>query len=109
MKVSLAGIDAPEISNADTTTVDSYNQKAKGYLSDLILNKIVDIKGYGLDRNEHVLGVIFLEGKNINIEMLRAGFAEVSHEKLSKKLDLGPYQEAQKQARKDKRGLWSKD
>ena len=109
MKVSLSGIDAPGIPKAHTTALDSYHQKAKSYLSGLILNKIVDIKGYGLDRNDHVLGVISLEGKNINIEMLRAGFGEVSSEKLSKKLDLRPFQEAQKEAQKAKRGLWSQD
>ena len=51
-------------------------QKAKKYLTGLILNKVVDIKEYGLDPYNRILGVIYMDGKNINLEMVRAGLAE---------------------------------
>ena len=68
MKVSLAGIDAPQISRTKKNPDQPYSRRAKTYLTELVLNELVEIKGYGLDQNDHVLGVIFLEGKNINIE-----------------------------------------
>ena len=107
MRVSLTGIDAPEISRIKENPGQPYGERAKEYLAKLILNKIVEIKGYGLDQNDDVAGVIFLKGKNINIEMIRAGLAEVSGEELPRDLDLGPYQKAQNEAMKAERGIWS--
>ena len=107
MKVSLAGIDAPQISRTRKNPDQSYSRRAKTYLIELVLNQLVEIKGYGLDQNDHVLGVIFLEGKNINIEMIRAGLVRVSSEKLPKDFALEPYREVEKEARKAERGIWS--
>jgi len=107
MKVSLAGIDAPQISSTRKNPDQLYNRRAKTYLTELVLNQLVEIKGYGLDQNDNVLGVIFLEGKNINIEMIRAGLARVSSEKLPKEFDPVPYREVEKEARKAGRGIWS--
>lgn len=106
MRVSLAGIDAPEISRIKENPGQPYRQHAKEYLAELVLNKVVEIKGYGLDRNDDVSGVIFLKGKNINIEMIRAGLAEVSGEELPRDFDLGPYRKAQNEAMKAERGMW---
>ena len=106
MRVSLAGIDAPEISRIKENPGQPYRQHAKEYLAELVLNKVVEIKGYGLDRNNVVSGVIFLKGKNINIEMIRAGLAEVSGEELPRDFDLGPYRKAQNEAMKAERGMW---
>ncbi len=107
MKVSLAGIDAPQISRTQKNQDQPFSRRAKTYLTELVLNQLVEIKGYGLDQNDHVLGIIFLEGKNINIEMIRAGLASVSSEKLPKGLAPGPYREVEKEARKAERGIWS--
>ena len=107
MKVSLAGIDAPQISSTRKNPDQLYSRRAKTYLTELVLNQLVEIKGYGLDQNDHVLGVIFLEGKNINIEMIRAGVARAFIEKLPKDLGPGPYREVEKEARKAERGIWS--
>jgi micrococcal nuclease len=106
MRVSLAGIDASEISRIKENPGQQYGQGAKEYLAELILNKVVEIKGYGLDRNDDVSGVIFLKGKNINIEMIRAGLAKVSGEELPRDLDLGPYRKAQNEAMQAERGIW---
>ena len=63
IKVKLVGIDAPETSRKKKGSGQPYSQHAKKYLAGLALNKAFDIKGYGLDRYGHVLGVIFLDGK----------------------------------------------
>jgi len=107
MRVSLAGIDAPVNSRIKKKTGQPYRQLAKEYLAELVLNKVVEIKGYGLDKNSDVSAVIFHKGKNINIEMIRAGLGKLSGEELPQDLDLGPYRKAQNEARKAERGIWS--
>ena len=107
MRVGLAGIDAPVNSKTQKIPGKPYRQLAKEYLAELVLNKVVEIKGYGLDENNDVSGVIFLKGKNINIEMIRAGMAKVSGEDPPQGLDLGPYRKAQNEAIKAERGIWS--
>lgn len=77
IKVRLAAIDAPEISRNNKVPEQPFSDKSKNYLSTLILNKTVYIKGYDLDYYNRVLGVIFLDGKNINLEMVKQGLAEV--------------------------------
>lgn len=71
------------------------------------MNKVVEIKGCGLDRYNRILGVIFLEGKNINLEMVKAGLAEVYRGKLPKGFDSTPCLKAEAEAREAKRGMWS--
>jgi endonuclease YncB( thermonuclease family) len=107
MKVSLAGINVPKDSRTKGNLSQPYSECAKEYLAELVLNKLVEIKGYGLDRNDYVLGVISLKGKNINMEMIRAGLAEVSGEELPRDFDLGPYRQAQNEAIRFERGMWS--
>jgi endonuclease YncB( thermonuclease family) len=107
MRVSLAGIDAPVNSKTQKTPGQPHRQLAKEYLSELILNKVVEIKGYGLDKNSDVLAEIFLKGKNINIQMIRAGMAKLSGDDPPQGLDLGPYRKAQNEAIKAERGIWS--
>ena len=72
-----------------------------------MLNEIVDVKGYGLDRYNRILGVISLGDKNINVEMIKAGLAEVYRGKPPRGLDLAPYRNAEREARAEKRGMWS--
>jgi endonuclease YncB( thermonuclease family) len=41
------------------------------------LNKTVEIKGYGLDRYNRIFGVVYYYGMDINLELIKAGLAEV--------------------------------
>ena len=54
-----------------------------------------------------VLGLIYIEGKNINLEMVRAGFAEAYKGKPPKGFDPAPYQKAETKAQSDGKGMWS--
>ena len=83
------------------------SQRARNYLAELVLGKVVDVKGYGLDQYERVLGVVFLKGKNINLEMVRAGVAEVYKGNHPVGLNLEPYRKVEEEARKAKRGIWA--
>ena len=107
IKVRLVGIDAPETSKKKRDPGQPYSQKAKKHLAGLVLNKTVDIKGYGLDRYNRILGVISHDGKNINLEMVKAGLAEVYRGKPPRGFDIDPYLEAETRAREAKTGMWS--
>jgi micrococcal nuclease len=54
-----------------------------------------------------VLAVIALDGKDINLEMVKSGLAEVYQGKPPKGFDLAPYLKAEQEAREVKRGMWS--
>lgn len=107
IKVRLVGIDAPETSRKKREPGQPYSQQAKKYLAEFVLNKIVDIKGHGLERDNLILGVIYLIGRNINLEMIKAGLAEVYTGKLPKGFDAQPYLQAEARAQEAKVGIWS--
>jgi len=103
----LVGIDAPELSKGKGQPGQPFSQKAKEYLASLVLNKTVEIKGYGVDSYNRILGVIHLGGKTVNLQMVKAGLAEAYRGKPPKGFNLQPYREAEKEARDAARGMWS--
>ena len=100
LRVRLAGIDSPELPE------QPYSQHAKRYLADLVLNKFVDLKRFGKDRYGFILGVIRIGTKDVNLEMVKAGYAEASKEQLPKGFNITPYLTAEAEARKAKQGMW---
>ena len=107
IKVRLVGIDAPETSKKKGEPGQPYSQQATKYLSGLILNNSVDIKGYGLDGYNRVLAEIFLDGKNINIDLVQQGLAEVYRGKPPKDFIVDLYLIAEREVRDALRGVWS--
>jgi micrococcal nuclease len=105
--IRLVGIDAPELSHKKGEPGQPFSQQATKHLAGLVLNKNVEIKEYGHDRYGRILGVVFLGGKNINLEMVEAGFAEVYRGDPAPGQDLAPYWKAEEQARAAKKGMWS--
>ncbi len=106
--VLLAGVDAPEIGSQKQQQEQPYGQDSKKYLESLILNKIVDIKGFGIGPfpSNHLIGEIYLKDKNINIEMIKKGLAEVCSEKPPDELNIVPYLKAEREAKAAGRGMW---
>jgi micrococcal nuclease len=104
--VRLVGIDAPEAPTSKNQTGQPFNQRSKKHLSSLVLNQVVEIKSYGFDGDGRMLGEVILEDRNINIEMIQAGLAEVYRGKPASGLDMGPYWKAEEDARKGGRGMW---
>ena len=104
----LLGIDAPEVSSREDQPDQAFGQEAKKVLASLLLNQTVVVEGYGTapypDKN--IISVIYSKGKNINLEMVRRGLAEVHREKLPEGFDIGPYLNAEKEAKKARRGMW---
>jgi micrococcal nuclease len=106
IKIRLVAIDAPEISHGKRKPGQPYGQRSKKYLTELVLNKTVDVKGYGLGPYNRILGVITLNGKNINLEMIKAGLAEVYRGIAPYRFDLDPYWKSEREARIAKKGMW---
>jgi micrococcal nuclease len=105
--VRLVGIDAPENSNNKRKDGQPFSRLSTQHLAGLVLNKTVDVKSYGADRNGRTLGEVFLlDGKNINVEMIQAGLAEVYRGKPASGLDMELYWKAEEEAKNAKRGMW---
>jgi micrococcal nuclease len=68
----LLGINTPERG-------EKYYQEAKDFLTNLTLNKTVKLEYIGerYDKYGRVLAYIILNGKNINIDLVRKGFANL--------------------------------
>ena len=107
IKVRLVGIDAPETSKKKYMPGQPFSKKARKYLSKRVLNRNVKIKSYGIDKYDRTLAEIFVNGKNVNIEMLKTGLAEVYRGKPAKGLALDLYRKAESKAKKAKIGIWS--
>ena len=62
MNVRLVSIDAPETSREKRDLGQPLGLQSKKHLAGLVLNKAVDINGYGLGGYDRILGVIDLDG-----------------------------------------------
>lgn len=107
--VMLMGIDAPEISDTLGIPDQPYGREAKEYLSTSILHKEVEIEGYGKAPypDNYIRGVIYQNGKNINLEMAKKGLAEAFDADLPPEFEIGPFLRAEKEAMKKGLGMWS--
>ncbi|MCX8000342.1 MAG: thermonuclease family protein [Leptospiraceae bacterium] len=95
VKVRLFGIDAPERSQA-------YGKKAEQELKSLIWKKKVRVVVKDTDQYGRTVGLVFLGDLEINLEMVKKGFAWVYREfNMEKK-----YLEAEEVARKSEIGIW---
>jgi endonuclease YncB( thermonuclease family) len=106
-KVLLIGIDAPETYRKKNEPGQPFSNRAKIHLQKLVLNKTVELEGYGLDQYSRVLGVVYFEGINVNLEMVKEGLAEIYKGKPEPGFDNRPYWDAEQEARKNRRGMWS--
>lgn len=109
VKIRLVGIDAPEVNRGKRKPGQPYSQQAKKYLAGMVLNKTVDLRGYGTDKYNRLLFEVFFDGKNVNLEMVKAGLAEVCRGKAPHGLVLEPYLQAEEKAKADKIGMWAQE
>ena len=93
--IRLHGIDAPEKKQA-------FGNVSRKFLSGLVANREVRVTYTKRDRYGRIVGIVYLDGRDVNLEMLRAGLAWHY-----KKYDSTPaYAQAEAAARAAKRGLW---
>ena len=67
---------------------------------------MVTVKFYGKDRYGRVLGVVFIGGMDVNLEMVRSGLAEVYRGRPAKGIDMDAYWIAEDDAKRSVRGMW---
>ncbi len=67
-KIRLYGIDTPENSQP-------YGDKAKKFTANLVAGKNVSVKVYDTDRYKRSVGIVHAGNKNVNEEILKAGYA----------------------------------
>lgn len=94
-KIRLHGIDCPE-RGQDFGTV------AAKFLGDRLKGQTVKVKVMSTDRYGRAVGVVYVNGEDINLMMLKAGLAW--HYKVyDKSIE---YAQAEKEAKSKKLGLW---
>lgn len=98
IRIRLSGIDCPEKSQA-------YGQKAKEFTAKLCAGKQVKVIFQSKDRYGRVLGIVIVDGINVNKELLRSGYAW--HYKYFDKTK--EYAELEAKARRKKIGLWQEN
>ena len=96
-RVRLLDIDAPELSQ-------TFGLKSKDYLQ-RFLNKRVKMYCKGKDQYNRVLAVLYVEGVNINEQMIREGYAYFNS-KWSDNFELMKLEYA---AKRKRIGLWNYD
>jgi micrococcal nuclease len=106
LRVRMVGIDAPEL-GTKAELRQPFGEEARDYLADLILNKHVEIIGHGYGDHNLLLGSVFLDGLNVNLEMTRAGMAEVSRDEPTIRLSYDSFIKAENEAKAARKGIWA--
>ncbi|HJV33835.1 thermonuclease family protein [Geomonas sp.] len=113
IRVRLYGVATPQPPKIDRTTGwykpgQPYAEEAFRALSSKVLHQQVrvEIRRTLVNKDEQIaLAVVFLDGRNINMEMIAEGWGWVDRRFLSK-MDVGHYTVVEKLARAHKDGLW---
>jgi len=95
-KIRLADIDAPE-------KKQDFGNVAKQRLAELIFSKQVNVEYEKLDRNQRIIGTVFVNKQYINLLLVEEGLAW-HFKKYSSNIQ---FDKAEKMARKRKLGIWS--
>jgi endonuclease YncB( thermonuclease family) len=96
IKVRLAEIDAPERSQP-------YNEKAKQALADKVFRQMVTVEIVDRDRYGREVGKVYLDGDNVNMQMVAEGHVWVYRQYLKNPALL----ELESAARESGFGLWA--
>ncbi len=112
LKIRLYGIDAPETTKINHRTGQvskpgqPYGDESWKGLKSKIMGKQVKVEILDIDKYRRMVGMVWLDDRNINIEMVRGGYAETFVEYLKP-----PYRTmfvaAEEEAKSAKSGIWS--
>ncbi|MCP3898786.1 MAG: DUF4124 domain-containing protein [Desulfobacteraceae bacterium] len=106
--VRLVGIDTPE-TGGSLQPGQPFSSEAKKFLEKKIAGQKVVLKSYGMGGYNRQLAEVFINNTNINLEILKAGLAEVYKGKPAKGINKNLYNDAQSVAKKQQIGIWSLD
>ena len=111
LRVRLYGVDAPETPKIDPQTrrIDKpgqpYGKESWKALEGKIKRKMVKLDIVDIDEYQRVVGIVWIGDRNINLEMIKEGYAEAYAEYL-KEPYRSPFLSAEREARSAKRGIW---
>jgi len=111
LKIRLYGIDAPETEKINHRTGhisksgQPYGEEAYKALESKVLGKKVRVVIIDTDKYKRMVGIVYLENRNINIEMIWEGWARAYREYLDRPY-ASQYLDAEKEARNKRLGLW---
>ena len=107
LNVRLFGIDAQEnIKGKTNSKYQPFGIPARDALNTKIKGKTVELKQADLDRFNRPIVEMWYNNRNINLEMVKEGWAEVYRGK-TKRINMGPYFSAENEARSKKLGIWN--
>lgn len=95
-KIRLHGIDTPESNQ-------TYGRTATKAMSKLVAGKQVQITVKDTDRYGRTVGIVYIDGTNVNLKMVCAGHAWWYQRYAKRNTDL---RDCERKAREDKLGLW---
>ena len=98
IRIRMNGIDCPE-------RKQDFYKVSKDALAAYIFKKEVKLINTGRDRNKRTIAIVFCNEENINLAMIRNGYAW-HYKKYSTD---SSFAKAEKQARTAKKGLWQMD
>jgi endonuclease YncB( thermonuclease family) len=101
-KIRLGGIDAPEKKQA-------FGRKSTKNLANYIAGQNIEVEYDKRDRYGRIVGKLLKDGKDINLQQVKDGYAwhYKHYQKEQLKLDQVLYGSAEMDARKKRVGLWS--
>ncbi|MBF2474174.1 thermonuclease family protein [Listeria welshimeri] len=109
--VRLLLIDTPE-SVKPNTPVQPYAKEASNYMKELVTNSKLSLEydsGGATDKYGRVLAYVYADGKNVNEEMLKKGFARVAYVYEPNTRYLSEFKQAEAAAKEKKKNIWAKD
>lgn len=112
LKVRLYGIDAPETDKINNHTGRAnkpgqpYGEESWKALESKVMGKQVRLDILDIDKYRRMVGMIWLDDRNINLEMVREGQAESFIEYLKPPYRI-QFLDAERAAKSARRGIWS--
>jgi len=100
----LYGIDAPEVEHRGKPG-QPFGEEARKELKKLILGQTVEVELTGAKTYHREVCIIYKEGLNINLELVKRGYAWAYRQYLQRPY-ASEYITAETEARQNKRGLW---
>lgn len=104
LRVRLYGIDAPEVRHEERPG-QPYGKEARAALAALVLGGSVTVEIVDIDAHRRMVGIVHRSGVDINLEMVRSGYAWAYRRYLSAPY-ASRYLDAEKKARGQRLGLW---
>ena len=109
----LSLISAPRCGSSNNLEEEAYGWEAKDFVRQLTLSKVVK---YTVDYkyNDRLFGQIFIDGKNLNVELVKNGLAKIGfiqkhNEAMAKGEFYAKLQAAEAEAKKKKANIWETD